>query len=236
MYDQHIILDFEMNPVAKKYAEIKKRLHREIIEIGATKVNSQGEVIDTFSCFVKPEFSSDVAGYITKLTGIKTTDVYRADSFAEAIQHFSDWIGAKRTRIYSWSNSDLLQLKNECTFKHVVFPTNMSRWMDFQVLYPRLMEISQYKNLMSLHEAAEWSGVPFDQKGAHRALYDAKVTTDLVIPVLTGDYLSQRECLNSILCGDTKEEKSAGFSLADLCNNFFDQFTLNDRSEPEYVQ
>lgn len=28
MYDQHIILDFEMNPVLKKYAEVRKHLHR----------------------------------------------------------------------------------------------------------------------------------------------------------------------------------------------------------------
>ena len=236
MYDQHIILDFEMNPVAKKYTEARKWLYREIIEIGATKVNSKGEIIDTFSCFVKPQFSSDVAGYITKLTGIKTTDVYRADSFAEAIQHFSEWIGSKRTRIYSWSNSDLLQIKNECAFKHVPFPLNMNRWMDFQVVYPRLMEIRQCKNLMSLHEAAEWYGVPFDQKGAHCALYDAKVTTELVVPVLTGDYLSQRECLKDIIYNDAKEEKASGICLSDLCSSFFDQFVSNDGREPEYAQ
>ena len=86
MYEQHIILDFEMNPVLKKYAEVRKHLHREIIEIGATKVSPDGRVLDTFSCFVKPKFSSDVAEYITKLTGIKTTDIYNAASFSEAIQ------------------------------------------------------------------------------------------------------------------------------------------------------
>ena len=170
MYDQHIILDFEMNPVLKKYAEVRKHLHREIIEIGATKVSPDGRVLDTFSCFVKPKFSSDVAEYITKLTGIKTTDIYNAVSFSEAIQSFSKWIGHRKTRIYSWSNSDLIQLKSECAFKQVPFPTNMSRWMDFQIIYPRIMEIKQYKRLMSLREAAEWYGISFDQKGAHLSL------------------------------------------------------------------
>lgn len=96
MYAQHIILDFEMNPVAKKYEKARQKLHGEIIEIEAIKVNSVGEIMDTFSCFVKPEFSSDVAGYITKLTGIKTTDVYQAVSFAEALQNFSGWIGSEK--------------------------------------------------------------------------------------------------------------------------------------------
>ena len=235
MYDQHVVLDFEMNPVAKNLEKESKLLHREIIEIGATKVNNNGEVIDTFSCFVKPEFSSNGAGYITRLTGIKTTDVYHAASFADALQSFSEWIGSQKTRIYSWSNSDLKQLWNECSYKNIDFPLNMHRWMDFQVVFPKLMEIRQYKNLMSLHEAAEWYGVSFDQRGAHRALYDAKITTELVVPVLTGEYIKQRECLKSIIYRD-KEGKTSDFCLADLCSGFFGQFLTNERCEPEYVR
>lgn len=236
MYDQHIILDFEMNPVAKSFDEASKLLHREIIEIGATKVNNNGEVLDTFSCFVKPEFSSDIAGYITKLTGIKTTDVYQSASLAEVLRQFSEWIGAKKTRIYSWSNSDLIQLKNECSYKDIVFPFNMHRWMDFQVVFPKLMEIRQCKNLMSLHEAAEWYGVSFDQRGTHRALYDAKVTTELVVSVLTGEYINQREFLKSVIHRDENEEKDPGFCLADICSSFFGQFLYNEQCEPEYVR
>lgn len=54
MYDQHIILDFEMNPVSKKNAAARAELKREIIEIGAVKLNSKYEVVDRFSCFIKP--------------------------------------------------------------------------------------------------------------------------------------------------------------------------------------
>ena len=46
MYDQHIILDFEMNPVSKKNKEARRGLSREIIEIGAVKLNSKYEVVD----------------------------------------------------------------------------------------------------------------------------------------------------------------------------------------------
>ena len=31
MYDQHVVLDFEMNPVAKNLEKESKLLHREII-------------------------------------------------------------------------------------------------------------------------------------------------------------------------------------------------------------
>lgn len=236
MYDQHVILDFEMNPVAKRYVEVRRQLHREIIEIGAVKLNSAGEILETFSCFVKPEYSSDVANYITKLTGIKTTDVYRAASFGEAIQRFSEWVGSGRTRIYSWGDSDQKQLKSECALKQVPFPANMTRWMDFQTIFPRLMEIKQYKRLMSLHEAAEWYGAAFDQRDAHRALYDAKVTTELVASVLTGEYISQRDCLKEAIRRDEREEKSAGFSLVDLCSGFFSQLVTSENPKPGYAR
>ena len=111
----------------------------------------------------------------------------------------------------------------------------MHRWMDFQVVFPKLMEIRQYKNLMSLHEAAEWYGVSFAQRGAHRALYDAKITTELVVPVLTGEYIEQRECLKSIIHRD-KEEKTSGFCLADLCSSFFGQFLTDEHCELKYVR
>ena len=98
------------------------------------------------------------------------------------------------------------------------------------------MEIKQYKRLMSLHEAAEWYGISFDQKGAHRALYDAKITTELVIPVLTGEYVSQRECLKKVIHRDEREKQETKLSLSDLCSGFFSQFISNETLEPEYVR
>lgn len=54
MKTQYIILDFEMNPVAKQNKEARSRLHREIIEIGAVKLDSNHNIVDKFSCYVKP--------------------------------------------------------------------------------------------------------------------------------------------------------------------------------------
>ena len=43
MYEQHIIVDFEMNPVAKKNSKVRKHLGNEIIEIGAVKLEQGGK-------------------------------------------------------------------------------------------------------------------------------------------------------------------------------------------------
>ena len=54
MYDQHIVLDFEMNPVAEENIDRRAHFYSEIIEIGAVKLNDRYESVDKFSCLVKP--------------------------------------------------------------------------------------------------------------------------------------------------------------------------------------
>ena len=71
MYAQHIILDFEMNPAEKKTGTVAQLLKQKIIEIGAIKLNSNYEIVDQFSSFVKPQYNNDIAKHISRLTGIK---------------------------------------------------------------------------------------------------------------------------------------------------------------------
>lgn len=222
MYDQHIILDFEMNPVSKKNATARAELKREIIEIGAVKLNSKYEVVDTFSCFIKPAYSICVMDHITKLTGIRTCDVKGAVDYEKALEMFNAWIGAGRNRIYSWSDTDFRQIVTECEYKDVKFPTNMTRWMDFQVLFPRLMGLN-HDVLMSLHDAANWYGAEMDYKSAQRALYDVEVTTELVRGVLTGEYKEVARNIHQYYkpTDKTEEQCTKGTCLGDLFGGIF---------------
>lgn len=127
-------------------------------------------------------------------------------------------------------------MRTECDYKHICYPNNMTRWLDFQLIFPRLMELRNRNGRMSLHEATEWYGVNFNLKGAHRALYDAKVMTKLVALVLTGEYIAQRDYLKRTVRRDATNKKSTGFSLAELCGNFFSQFVSNDNSESEFTR
>jgi len=233
MYTQHIILDFEMNPVAKEDKEVRKNLRREIIEIGAVRLNEKYEIVDRFRCLVKPQYNKGVTAFITELTGICTADVNKALSFDAAIAEFEKWIGyeGKATRIYSWSDSDLNQIKAECEYKAVTIPSNMKRWLDFQAVYPRIMGLDSGCRNMALHTAAEQFGISMDRKQSHSALYDAEITTELVVAVLTGEYRNQAELLRHM----TKEEsQTAMFTLGDACNAVWQQFLQKKQMEPEF--
>lgn len=232
MYEQHVIIDLEMNPVSSKYGAIRKVLRNEVIEIGAVKLDQDYKVVDRFECLVKPQYNAEITAFITNLTGINNGAVKRAYLFANAMEELTSWIGEKKTRIYSWSDTDLRQLREECKYKDVQFPINMSRWIDFQMVYPRLMGLSS-NNKMSLKDAADWHGVFIDTRKAHRALYDSEVTSELVISVLTGQYKVQKEILH-ISRRDTTAE--SGVTLGDLYKDFFAQFQIPGNNEVEYVR
>lgn len=118
MKTQYIILDFEMNPVAKQNKEARSRLHREIIEIGAVKLDSNHNIVDKFSCYVKPRYNAEINPFIRNLTGISTWEVCTASYFEETIAQLEEWIGYDHaTTVYSWSQTDLDQLKKECAYK-----------------------------------------------------------------------------------------------------------------------
>ncbi len=196
MYKYHIVLDLEMNPVAKEYKNAYGILKQEIIEIGAVKLNEYLEIVDTFDCFVKPEFNYQVTPYINKLTGIKSSSAMNAELFETALKNFETWIGdGSDIRLYSWSDNDLIQLKTECEFKEIPFPENMKRWLDFQKVFPRLMNISNRRKHLALNEAIKYFDIEVDSKKAHNALYDAVITSKLLVPFLNGEYKQQVKCV-----------------------------------------
>jgi inhibitor of KinA sporulation pathway (predicted exonuclease) len=205
----HVVLDFEMNPVSRevkeknreqKHSRHEKMLQSEIIEIGAVKLEDPDcRKTSEFSILVKPEYNDCIEQNIQHLTGICTEDVEDAVSYSQAIKSFSDWIGTeKHARIYSWSTSDPNQIRCECEKKHVEFPENMTDWVDFQVMFPKATGI-QIKRQMSLEYAAELAGLDFDDESAHRALYDAEKTAELVQMVLTGEYKKVMKNVTGVL-------------------------------------
>lgn len=207
-----VVLDFEMNPIHPP----KGNLTREIIEIGAVRLDDQYQIADHFSCFVKPQYAA-IAPKIKKLTGIDEAYLRRADAFAEAMGKFSEWIDEGPAQIYGWSDSDETQFRKECEYKGVQVPANMENWIDFQPIYKEKMEIRS-EGALSLQKAAGWHGIRFDKKEAHRAGYDAEITAALVRSVLTGEYKKYLKMIKQIL--EPEEEETFGQGLEGLLSGF----------------
>ena len=129
----HIVIDLEMNPVGKAFKDVRKFLNDEVIEIGAVKLDENYRQIEEFQCYVRPEYGT-ITKHITRLTGITDEKVADRPTFVEQFKKFMEWTGTPDMTIYSWSNSDINQLKSECSYKFRDFDIAglESKWRDLQ--------------------------------------------------------------------------------------------------------
>lgn len=160
-----IFVDFEFNTATKE---------REILQIGAVKMNENNEIMSEFCSYVKPIWA-EVTPRTTKLTGIKQHHVQNAEELEQVLEEFFFWLGEDFDVVYSWSMSDYLQLKEECSKKEIL-SDSLERvlvvWKDYQRQFG---DTINYSGLLSLKNAilaldSVFSGTQ------HSALDDAKNT------------------------------------------------------------
>ena len=138
---------------------------------------------DKFQCYVCPEYGL-VKKHITELTGITQEQVSGQRVFAESFKNFVDWIGASETKIYSWSMSDIKQLRKECRLKVPDFDVNWldMRWVDLQQAFDDRLGLH---NSLALKHALGAMGRRFEGT-QHSALADA-INTSAVLTLMQDD-------------------------------------------------
>lgn len=57
---KYIVVDLEMNSLAKEYKEERAQCGMEIIEIGAVVLDEQYQEVDSFKTLVKPQFNDEI--------------------------------------------------------------------------------------------------------------------------------------------------------------------------------
>ena len=205
----HIVIDLEMNPVKRSLKDIRKFLLDEVIEFGAVKLDENYKQIDEFQCYVKPEFS-EISAHITKLTGITNEIVADKNTFQTEFKNFFDWIGSWDMKIYSWSASDIKQLKNECSYKLPEFDVQRleNQWVDIQKEFDDRIGLH---NSLSLKYAVGAMNRDFEGT-AHTALADA--TNTAAILSLMQDDAAFIETMQPVI--DMLKPKEFSQSIGDL--------------------
>lgn len=112
---RYIIFDLEATCWEEKNDKVK-----EIIEIGAVKLNERLEIIDTFSEFVRPTINPDLTEFCKTLTSIKQEDVDDAKTFDDAIEDFEKWILSfgEDIKLISWGYYDKKQILEDSRHKN----------------------------------------------------------------------------------------------------------------------
>lgn len=184
---KYIVIDLEMNSLAKEYKEERVLCSREIIEIGAVALDEQYQEIGSFKTLVKPQYNDVIKPYYERLTGISTEMVATAPVFEDALRMFCLWCHSmdEAIQIYQWSETDMEQVICEMNLKKIVFEKKnqmlISDWLDFQKEFGEKLNLS---NAVSLKNAVMYAGIEFEGT-EHDALDDARNTATLLKIVRT---------------------------------------------------
>ncbi len=211
---RHIVLDLEMNELAKQYNKERKICRFEIIEIGAVMLDNNFKETDSFKTYVKPQYNDEILEVYENLTGIKTEMVSDAPVFWKSFRMFSDWCGKSGDKymIYAWGDSDYNQVVKEMKLKAYKPNKNekamLNNWCNFQQLYTHKLGVD---HAISLKKALTYAGLDFEGK-QHDALFDARNTSELV--AICNDKVRFEKMLGSVV--DAFKEKEISNSLGDM--------------------
>ncbi|HBT79714.1 MAG: exonuclease domain-containing protein [Selenomonas sp.] len=191
---KHIVVDLEMNPVARDFREVRKTLKDEVIEIGAVCLNDAYEQESQFRCYVQPQYGP-IRKHITELTHITQDMVDGQPVYAESFGRFVDWVGEDEAKIYSWSMSDIKQLRRECRYKLPDFDVSWldSRWVDLQQAFDDRLGLH---NNLALKYAL--GAINHDFVGSQHTALDDAVNTSAIL-VLMQDDAKFRQTMQPVL-------------------------------------
>lgn len=169
----YIVLDLEWNQASDANDDRSRMLTFEIIEIGAVKLNSRMEIVDTFHEMIKPQIYDEMHKITEKLIQIHMAELENCRKFEEVMKDFLDWCG-EEFMFGTWGPLDLMVLQRNMVFFGMdPLGEGPIRFYDIQKLFSIAYEDG--KSRRSLEYAVDFfkftKDIPF-----HRAISDAYYT------------------------------------------------------------
>lgn len=116
---EYIVFDLEFNQGFDKEHNktvSNERCPFEILQIGAVKLDSNFNIIDTFSSFVKPQIYPDIHPFVGKMTHITFDKVKNAPTFQTVFKEFKKFMSSKSPILCVWGAGDLKELYRNIYF------------------------------------------------------------------------------------------------------------------------
>lgn len=176
---EYIIFDLEWDSV---FYRQEKRFINQILQIGAVRLDSEFNIIDSFIATIRSDISKKVSTRFAKLTGITSEKMLSGVPFLKAVEDFNEFSkGAEVTM--TWSDSDLYTIvENEKLLANTGIGFEMNYYLDLQKLVQARMKLLGYENnnQVSLEAAAEFFQIDTNEYEMHTALDDSTVCSKLL--------------------------------------------------------
>lgn len=173
----YIIVDLEATCFEKDRTKQK-----EIIEIGAVKLNEKVEIVDTFQSFIRPRVNPNLSLFCKNLTSITQNDVDNAQDFPDVLVKFLVWsgldfVGDDNTYVCSWGFYDKNQFILDCN--SFGMPTN---WLKNHISIKHQFMESRKLSKCGMAKALNILKLPL-LGTHHRGLDDAKNIANIFIKI-----------------------------------------------------
>ena len=132
-----IVFDLEWNmgnaPKTFNYHGAELTLRGEIIQIGAVRVDENGDVLDTFEMTLRPRIFRKLHWRIAEVTGLSQGDLEAGVPIAEGLRRFQEWAGPD-AEFAEWGLDDVPVLKQNL-FLYNMDESWPTRWYDLQQIF-----------------------------------------------------------------------------------------------------
>ncbi len=144
---------------------------REIIEIGAVKINDKQQIISEFDSFVKPDLHPILSDFCKDLTSINQHEIDNAEYFPHVIAQFRKWINLEHGDylLCSWGFYDRKQIIEDCNLHNLEF-----EWVKKHIsLKHQHAKLTNQNRPLGLGTALKIENMQFEGT-AHRGIDDAR--------------------------------------------------------------
>lgn len=175
----YIVFDLEFNQdFSDETVKIKGSMFPfEIIQIGAVKLDSQFNVVDSFNRFVKPDIYKRISPFIEELTGIKTEMILKQKSFQELYTEFLEFVGDVNSILCVWGMADIRELYKSADYYRLdksLLPKMYINIQPYASLYFHMPKRVQLR----LQSVIEMLNIPISNE-FHNALNDSYYTAHI---------------------------------------------------------
>ncbi len=172
----YIVMDLEWNQSYSGHVGENPRLPFEIIEIGATKLDSKFNIVDTYGSIIKPRIYKRLQSKIRELLNYDESTLRTGRPFDVVFREFKKWCGENYI-FCTWGPLDLTYLQQNMDFYYMKqFPFPL-KFYNLQEIYA-INHYNDKTQMPSLEKAVTELHIPIDEpfhSAKNDAYYTAKV-------------------------------------------------------------
>ena len=172
----YIVMDLEWNQSCSGHTGENPRLPFEIIEIGATKLDSKFNIVDSYGSIIKPRIYKRLQSKIRELLNYDESTLRTGRPFDVVFREFKKWCGEDYI-FCTWGPLDLTYLQQNMDFYYMKqFPFPL-KFYNLQEIYA-INHYNDKTQMPSLEKAVTELKIPIDEPfhcAKNDAYYTAKV-------------------------------------------------------------